>query len=879
VSFWSRLSNVFRVERVDRDLDDEQRFHLESRIDELVARGMTRDEAASLARRRFGSPLRARETSRDVKLLPWLDSIYADFRLGLRLLRKDLTVTSATVVSLALAMGACTAAFALVDALLLRPLPVRDPDRLVYLQQAGNSDESTTFSYPELERLRDAAPAKVTIFSLSVQSLRPAVLPDSGGQEEKLRTQFVSGNALDVLGIRPALGRLLNGGDDRTPGAHPVAVLSHAFWQRRLGGDRGIIGRTLAIERQAFEVVGVAEEGFTGAEPGMLTDIWLPNMMWVGRRDFTNPHWNWMSIWGRVAPGIRSEEAHQILLATHAQFVRQHADSDSARRNREGLYLQPAFNGKSDLRARFERPLLVLAAIAGLVLLIACSNVANLLLARGAARDREMALRVSIGAGRRRLLQQMLLECGVLAALSAVLGFAFATMATPLIVSMLAASTSPVYLDVRPGWPMLAFAAALASAVTILFGAAPAVRASSIEPTAVLAGGGTRQSGRTGLLRPLVGVQVGVSLTVVFVALLLVRSFDRLTAVDPGFNPDGLVLVTAGARERPSSPEPRVVGRQLLERVRQVAGVDTASLSGWALFRGYSAQGNLGLPGGGRAQTSLLWVSDGFFRTMRIPVLDGREFQPSDSESEPASVVIVNEAFAQRYFPRERAVGQRLLVESRNGNRLVEIVGVVGNTKDRTVRGAFNPFLYYVNTDADGTIQLRTSGVDPQAIVARLRDEIARVHPVLRVTEVTMQATLVADTLLRERLLALLSGFFAVVGLLLAAVGVYGVSSYSVVRRTKEIGIRLALGAARGQVVRTMLSALTGTIALGAVAGLALGWFFARSLRALLYEVRPLDPLSLALPLAAMLIAILLAILSPARRASRVNPIEALRYE
>jgi hypothetical protein len=264
---------------------------------------------------------------------------------------------------------------------------------------------------------------------------------------------------------------------------------------------------------------------------------------------------------------------------------------------------------------------------------------------------------------------------------------------------------------------------------------------------------------------------------------------------------------------------------------------------------------------------------------MRIPVLDGREFQPSDSESEPASVVIVNEAFAHRYFPRERTVGQRLLVESRSGNTVVEIVGVVGNTRDRTVRGVFNPFLYYVNGDADGTIQVRTSGVDPQAVVARLRDEIARVHPVLRVTEVTMQATLVTDTLLRERLLALLSGFFAVVGLLLAGVGLYGVLSYSVVRRTKEIGIRLALGAARGQVVRTMLSALTGMVAVGAGAGLALGWFFARSLQALLYEVRPFDPLSLALPLAAMLIAIMVAIVSPARRASRVNPIEALRYE
>jgi predicted permease len=874
VSFRSRLANVFRVGRVDTDLDEEQRFHVESRIDDLVARGMSREAAESLARRRFGSALRAREASRDIKLLPWLDSVLTDVRLGLRMLRKDAVVTSAAALSLALAMGACTAAFTLIEALILRPLPVREPESLVFLAR-GHEFDTAGFSYPALERLR-AAPARLEVFSLSRQSLRQAVLPDAGGEEEKLRTQFVSGNAFAALGVRPAVGRLIETTDDLRPGDHPVAVISHAFWQRRFGGDPGIIGRAIRVERQSFEVVGVAPAGFTGVEPGMLTDIWVPNMMWR-REDLTNGRWHWLSVWGRLQPGARVEEVREILHASNAQFRRELGErSDTAN---ESIQVRSAANGPSALRSSFERPLLILTTIAGLVLLIACSNVANLLLARGAARTREMALRVSIGAGRIRLLQQWLIESSLLAAGSSGLGLVFAAIAAPLVVRLLGSSESVVYLDVRPGWPVVAFVAALAVAVTTAFGLVPALRASAIEPTAVLAGGGTRQSSRTGSLRPLVAAQVAFSLTVVFVAVLLLRSFDRLTAVDLGFTAEGLMLVTAEARERPETPEPHVVGRQLLERVREVPGVESASLSSWGLFKGYSAQGNLGLPDGGRAQTSLLWVSPGFFDAMRIPIRDGREFQPADAANGTANVVVVNEAFVHQYFPRERAVGQRVDSQSRTGTTSLEIVGVVGNSRDRSVRGPFKPFLYYLNLDPGGAIQVRTRGVDPQIVAGRLRTEIARVHPVLRVTDVTTQSALVANTLLRERLLAFLSGFFAIVGLLLAGVGLYGVLSYSVVRRTKEIGIRFALGAPPRQVLRTTLSSLALMIALGTVAGLALGLFFARFLQTLLFDVRPFEPWSLSLPVAALLAAVVAAIASPARRAIRVNPIEALRYE
>jgi predicted permease len=884
MSFWSRLANVLRSHRLDDDLEAEQRFHIEARADELESRGLSREAALKQASRQFGHRLVLREASRDVKILPSIESLWRDLRLGFRLLEKDAIVSSAAVISLALAIGACTAAFSLIDALLLRELPVRDPQRLVHLNRVGpKADDlrfSTLFSYPFFERIRRTGSPHMEAFTISHQSLRQAILPDADGAEEKLRTQFVSGNAFNVLGITAALGRVLLPTDDVTPGGHPVAVVSHAFWTRRLGANPRALGQWVQLEQRPYQIVGVAQAGFTGAQPGVLTDLWIPNMMFQAE-SLRQPAWNWLQIWGRLAPHATAETVHPIVLTTFTNFEAEQVAAAKAREPQtpaSAIDVRDASTGVSQVRQHFERPLLALTAIVGVVLLIACSNVANLLLARGAARRREMALRAAIGAGRGRLVQQVLVESSVLTLAATALGILCATLAVPLIVGMLTTNENPVYLEARLDWRALIFVAALGGLTTVLFGLAPALRASAINPGEATALGDRHHTANAGVTRPLLAAQIGFTLMILFVAGLLLRSFDRLLAVDLGFNPEGIVLLSVEVRDRLEADAAREVARLLVQRVQSMPGVESASMSGWALFRGWSNGNNLELPGGGRAQTMRLTVSPRFFRTMGTPVIDGREFEPHDSDASSPISLIVNETFAGRYFAGERAVGRRLTTTSRGQTIVYEIVGVAADTRDGSVRGKMNPYIFSPIGDAGGTLQVRTA-LNTRTMADHLRAELPRVHPSLRLVDVTLQSSLVGNTLLRERLLAVLSGFFAVLGLALAAVGLYGVASHAVVRRTREIGIRLTLGARPAAIVRSVLGRVATAVAVGVVAGLAGGMYFARYVQTLLFEIEPHGLSSLSLPVLCLVGVALVASWFPARRATRVDPVEALRME
>jgi len=816
-------------------------------------------------------------------VLPWLESLARDFRFGLRLLRKDAVVSSAAIVSLGLTIGACAAAFSLIDALILRNLPVRDPHQLVYLNREGRENDprySALASYPFFDRVQQAASPFMDVFSLSHQSLRQAVLPDAGGVEEKLQTQFVSGNAFDALGVTAALGRVLSPSDDVRPGEHPVAVISHAFWTRRLAANPDVIGQWIVLEQKACQIVGVAQAGFTGAQPGVLTDIWVPNMMF-NRQSLAAPQWNWLQIWGRLRPGVTRETVQPVVATAFTNFESEQSPPDAPRGKQaaeSALGVQDASTGTSRVRQEFQRPLLALAAIIGAVLLIACSNVANLLLARGAARRREMALRVSIGAGRRRLLQQVLVESTLLTIGACVLGVACAGLAVPFIVGMLTTNENPVYVDAALSWRALVFVTALGCFTTVLFGSVPALRAASAMPGEAIALGDRWHTGSRGVARSLVATQIAFSVMILFVAGLLLRSFDRLLAVDLGFSPDRLVLLSVETRDR-LEPEPaREINRQLLDRVRGLPGVESASLSGWALFRGWSWGNNFELPGGGRAQTRRLAVSAQFFKTMGTRVLDGREFDPHDNDAASPMPMIVNENVARSYFAGERAVGKRVTTTSNGRPVWYEIVGVVANVRDGSVRGSVGPYVFTPVGDPGGVLQVRSS-VDPAILASYLRRELPLVHPSLRLVDVTRQTSLVGNTLLRERLLAVLSGFFAALGLALAAVGLYGVLSYAVLRRTREIGIRLMLGAQPTAVVRSVLGHVAVAVGAGIVAGLAGGIYFARFLRALLFETEPASAASLGLPVVGLLAVALAAAWSPARRATRVHPVEALRME
>lgn len=884
MSLWSRLGNVIRSSRLDDDLDEEQRFHIEARADELESRGRSRQEALDQASRQFGHRLLLRESSRDVKLVTSVESLWRDLRLGLRLLRKEAVVSCAAIASLALAIGACTAAYSLIDALVLRELPVRDPDGLVYLSRPGRSDAdqrfSALFSYPSFERVRDTVSPRMQAFSMSHQTLRQALLPDGGGVEEKVRAQFVSGNAFDALGVTAALGRVLMPSDDVTPGGHPVAVISHAFWTRRLGRNPDALGQWIQIELQRYEIVGVAQAGFTGAQPGALTDVWVPNMMFAAE-SFRSPNQNWLQIWGRLSPNMTGDAILPIVQTAFTSFEAEQPSTGKGQQQQaaeSAIDVRDGATGLSQVRQDFERPLLALVAIVGVVLLITCSNVANLLLARGAARRREMALRVSIGAGRARLVQQVLVESSVLSLAATALGVLCATVAVPLIVGMLTTNENPVYLEARPDWRALMFVAALGALTTMLFGLAPAMRASSAKPGEAAAPGDRHHTANAGVVRPLVAAQIGFSLMILFVASLLLRSFDRLLAVDLGFTPQRLVLLSVEPRDRLEPGEARQVVRELLAHVQSMPGVESASVSGWALFRGWSNGNNVEVPGRGRAQTFRLAVSPQFFRTMGTRLLDGREFEPRDSDAADPMPVIVNETFARKYLPGERAVGRRLKTTSHGRMVSYEIVGVAADARDGSVRGQMSPFLFAPIGDPGGTVQVRSS-VDARTLADHLRAELPRIHPSLRLVDVTLQSALVGSTLLRERLLAVLSGFFAALGLVLAAIGLYGVSSHAVVQRTREIGIRLTLGAQPAAILRSVLGRVTAAVAIGMVAGLAGGMYFARFVQTFLFEIEPASPSSLGLPVLGLVAVALVSAWFPARRATRVDPAEALRME
>jgi putative ABC transport system permease protein len=892
MSWLSRLANVFRSGRLDRDLNDELQFHIDARTQDLIATGMAPAEARREAQRHFGNRLLLRESSRDTKLLPWLESIFQDVRFDLRMLLKNRVVTAAAILSLSLAIGASTAAFSLIDALLLRMLPVRDPQQLValtYPDPYGHAIEGTHFNYPLYQRLRQVSGNQAELFGIFYGgALNPVVFDDSGNQEEKVRAEWISGNGFNVLGVQPTLGRLIAANDDGRAG-HRVVVLSYTFWIRRFGGSPAVLGRWLAMNDAQFQIVGVAARNFIGVEPGYSVDLWAPIETPADPNSLQGQSFR---IWARLKPDAPPEQIRQALQATFTNFRKERLHELM----RPGLpqdlltnfvnaplFLRSASRGGPTLvRFDFERPLLILAVVAGLVLLIACSNVASLLIARAAAREREMAMRISIGAGRMRLVQQLLIESGLLAGVACVLGLGLASLTAPLIVNLLSPSDFPAYLDLHVDWKMLAFVALIGIATTLLFGLAPALRASGVSPHEVLKAGGGKQSGRIGLLRPLLAAQVGFSFVVLFVGGLLLVSFQKLTNVDLGFSKTGVVLINIQARKL--EPEKaRAAELQLLDHVRQLPNVQAASLSAQGLIGGnFAWVMTPPIRFAGHEQDTVrpryLAVSPGFFETMQIRLLDGREFDVRDTE--PASTaVVVNQTFASHYFPGENPLGKRFEKTGDDPHPVAqEIVGVVRDAKYNNLRERAAPTVYEPLRGVSATLEVRTQA-NPLSIVSTLRDEIPRVNPALRVTGATLQSTQIDNTLLRERLLALLAGFFALVAIVLAAVGLYGVLSYSVVRRTKEIGIRIALGARQTRVVRLVVSDIYLAIGFGLACGIAGGFALTRFVSSLLFEVKPSDVPSLALPLLCLLVASGLAAFAPAVRAVRVDPMVALREE
>jgi putative ABC transport system permease protein len=813
-----------------------------------------------------------------------LDAIVRDARLGARMLRKDLLVTAAAGASLALAIGACLAAFALVDALILRPLPVPAPHRLVHLSFPTDGGESETFSDPLFRQLRDASRGRADLFAMSTQVVRRAVVDPASAEREEVRTQYVSGDAFARLGVGSAAGRLILPSDD-TAQAVPVAVLSEAYWRRRFGGDQAAIGRSIVIEERPFEIVGISRRDFSGVEPGRATDVWMPYSTYNSRA-FGNWNFSWFRIFGRLNDGVRAEAAEAAMQATFTSFRREYATREGRGRPPDAiarfvnapLHVRSAANGPSPLRRQFERPLWVLACTALLLFVIAGSNLANLFLARTGARGREMALRTSIGASRARLAQQVLIEGALLAAPACALGLVFAQAAAPAVVAMLTTPGDPIALDLRFGWRPAIAASALATIATALFGLLPAVRASRVSPIILLKTGDARSGSRTRAMRPFVALQMAVGTIVVFVGGLLIMSFARLSAVEPGFAADVLLVSLEPAqRAEPAQRRDALIG--VLDRVRRIPAVASVSAAEFnPLGRAWTH--NLRVPGTDRTylESTMQPVTAGYFDTMRIPIVAGRPLDRRDLDDPESKAVVVNEAFARKFFGDVPAVGRTLDTRFFEADTPpYEVVGIAADTR-YDLRKPPAPTIYLrLSTRPNVTLQVRAGG-GAAAIAARLRDEIRAAAPLFRVTSVTTQGASIASTLLRERLLALLAAFFGAIGVALAAVGLYGVLTYSVAQRTHEIGIRAALGARPIHAVRAVTADAGVAVAIGAAAGLAGGVYLSRFVTALLFEVTPLAWSSLAWPLGVLLMTAAAAAILPAVRAARLDPAAALRH-
>jgi predicted permease len=879
MSLWSRIANVFRGDLVNREIEEEFELH----IAEAVAEGRDPVEA----RRAFGSVARQREESRDVRITAWLDSLRADTVFGWRMLWKKKVTSVAAVLSLGLAIGACTSAFRFIDALLLRPLPVAHPEQLYEVARQGFDFGGAyvtveNWAYPDFELMRAAAKGQAELFAISYAA--PVDLTYRSDEElEKATLQYVSGSMFPSFGLRPVLGRLLTGDDDVKPGGHPYAVLSYDYWSRRFGRDAQAVGRKFRMGDNLYEIVGVGPERFTGTETGTLTDVFVPTMMNPAaiRDDNT-----WHRTLARVHPGVALEPLRARLDATSRAFETARAKGFTGMTKESidkllaiQVVVQPAAAGASELQRTYRRSLAACGVLVALVLLIACANVANLMTAQAAARAREMALRVSIGAGRWRLVQLVLVESAWVAFLSAGVGALFAWWAAPFVVSRINPADNPAHLELPADWRVLGFGLALTLVVTLLFGLAPALRASGIKPASALKGGSDPHSRRR-LMHVLISVQATFCFLVLFVGALFVVTFDHLSHRPMGFSAERILTLETTARQ----PEPPVQWDQLAERLRGVPGVETVAIAGWPLLGGGGWNGFVSVNGAppGPVVAYFLSVSPVWRETMKIALINGRDLGPDDTSPGEA---IVNETFARQYFEGRNPLGQMFA----KGQARYRVVGLVKDAPYRSLREPILPVAYVpfhgVNAARApqlvraGTFIVRTSGPNPSAMAQVLRKAVSQARAGFRVNNVRTQRELVDAQTVRERLLAMLALFFAAVAVLLAGVGMYGVLDYSVLQRRREIGIRRAVGAKASHITRDVTAGVFSMVLAGGVAGAALGLASVRYLESLLYGVTGKESAALAFPAMVIAAAAIVAAVPAVVRALGIDPAKMLRAE
>jgi predicted permease len=695
MSWFSRFRNALRPRRLDEDLADEMRDHIERRAAMVQAEGKPAEEAQRQAAIRFGNVTKLREQGREIRLWAALESTLQDLRYAWRGMRKSPAFAVTAVLSLGLAIGANTAIYSIVNAAMLRPLPVSEPGQLFTLampdiQQPGSETppELPWFNYPLYQQLRLAAGDSARL-ALVVEAYRvEAQGPKPDAPVEKIIQQLVSGDAFGILRVRPALGRVFSLEDDRVPGGHPVAVLSHDYWQRRFHGDPAVVGQSLRIEGKVYSIIGVAQSGFFGIEPGKFVDVWLPSMMYYAEA-FHSPDWRWFRIAGRMAPGVTREKLAARLQPIFHVFEEERIKDNATmppgvqKQFREmKLRIHPGAAGVSRFRQTFARPLWIVLGVAAAMLLIACANVASLLLARFTARSAEMAMRVSLGAGRQRLMRQLLTESLLLSAMAGVLGWIVARAAAPALVHALSKDSDPVRFALAMDTRVLLFCVAVSTLATVFFGLLPAWQAAGAQPIVALRSA-SGQAGKLRMGRFFVGLQVAFAFCLVMAGASFLFSLRNLFAVNPGFDSRGVAVISLS-----NDSKSLALMEQLQNRVKALPGVQQAALASWAIFSGSYRVQQVFLPGKAPSERSELvyQVSPGYFEAFHTPLLSGREFTAHDLYNTKIVPTIINQAFARRYFGGGDPLGKTFQKR--------QIIGVAANAQYDELRHEAPPMVY-----------------------------------------------------------------------------------------------------------------------------------------------------------------------------------------
>ncbi|MBK5295406.1 MAG: ABC transporter permease [Acidobacteriia bacterium] len=895
---WSRLGSLFRGSAPEQEFEEELSAHLDELIAQYQQQGMSLAEATRTAKRKLGPATQIRELYRDQWRLPALDHLLQDIAFAWRSLRRNRGMALIAIASLALGIGANTAIFSLMNQVFHKPLPVDHPEQLVWLNPQGpafgNPSGSPLMSYPLYRDIRDRNNVFSHVFG---RLLLPAHI-GYGGETQRVWAEMVSGNYFQALGLHAHLGRLLEPDDDRTPGAHPVAVVSHRFWTTSLGAERSIIGKRIYVNGHPFTIVGVSGPEYAGLDLNVAPQIRVPVMM----KARMTPNWDemenrrmrWFNVYARLKPGLDMRQARASLQPLYRGLLEQESrepssEGTSPEQLQGSLELQPGWQPELSNRERVRPVSFLLPGIVGIVLLIACANIANLLLARATSRQQEVSVRLALGATRGRLIRQLLIESLLLSVAGGVAALAMAQWAVTYMLRFTPPEMSTL-LSADLDTQVLYFNFVLAAAAGLLFGLAPALGATRPELSSVL----KEQSGNLitggashGFRKALVVLQVTLSLVLLITAGLFVSSLRNLRNFDPGFPLSNLIMFSIDPKLNGYSPEEsRRLQSRLQTRLEMLPGVQGVGYSKFAILGGEYWLNSIAIEGqptnlGARPNAYICVVSPSYFRATGIGLRQGREFGVGDRGTD-YQVAVVNEAFVKRYLPAGKALGQRIGLENTLPRQTpLEIVGVVRDSKYAWVRGEGEALVYLPSlqdrSPSQTTVYVRAA--NPASLSTTIRRTLRDLDPDLPVYALRTMEEQISVRLAVERFMAAFSTGFGALATALSLVGLYGVMSYITARRYSEVGIRMALGAARMQIIWLVMRQTLGLVTIGSVAGLLLALAISRTLHAALFGLAPHDPVTLAgatLLLAAVAAA---AGFIPAWRASRVNPIQALRRD